>query len=377
MALPPELAALLREIKGVRSPVRRMKLLSRAWRHLRALTPLERRQIALQAGLGQFDPILERLGRKEDGIVPDEVTQALEGMDDLDPSKVGQLVRDLRDPRRRKDLARRGLDLLRTHLAKEEAATPGPPEPDEAAEPAPVPEPVAVRIPPPPAPVQPTAVQRPAPPPAPAKPSAVRRPAPPQRGTADPEAGPPVAAPTRPSGARAEQSPLPRPSPDARPAHPVPPPVPVPTPAPVAARRPEPPAPLPSPAPEAEPRTPPRDEAAALAEQVAAAPSLTVRFRLVRRFLAAGGRLEVGSIRNLLASFPEGWPRRRVLIALLERGMPRVIDDALSLIADLDRPADQRWCAAELLASRELSAEQAQRLHERIPLSSPRRRESA
>lgn len=362
MALPPELAAILREIKGVRSPVRRMKLLSRAWRQLRALTPLERRQIALQAGLGQFDPILERLGRKEDGIVPDEVTQALEGMDDLDPSKVGQLVRDLRDPGRRKDLARRGLDLLRTHLAKEEAAPPGPPEPEEAAEPAPVPEPVAVQIPPPLAPVEPSAVQRPAPP---------------QRDAAELEAGPPVAAPTRPSGARAEQSPLPRPSPDARPAHPVPPPAPVPTPVPVAARGPEPPAPRPSPVPREEPPTSTRGEAAALTEQVAATPSLTVRFRLVRRFLAAGGRLEVESIRSLLASFPEGWPRRRVLIALLERGMPRVIDDALSLIADLERPTDQRWCAAELLASRELSAEEAQRLHERIPLRSPRRRESA
>jgi hypothetical protein len=97
----------------------------------------------------------------------------------------------------------------------------------------------------------------------------------------------------------------------------------------------------------------------------------------VRRFLAAGGQLEVGSIRSLIASFPEGWPRRRVLIALIERGMPRGIDDTLSLIADLERPADRRWCAAELLATRELSAEEAQRLHERVALPSPHRRESA
>ncbi len=349
MALPPELAALLREIQGVRSPVRRMKLLSRAWRQLRALTPTERRQIALQAGLGQFDPILERLGRKEDGIVPDEVIQALEGMDDLDPSKVGQLVRDLRDPGKRKDLVRRGLDRLRAHLSREEIPPTGPPGPEEA-EPVPEPEPAAVQDSPPPSPVEPPGVQDQAPS---------------RRGGAEP---------ARPSGARAEPTPLPRPSPDAKPAPPDAPPVPAPMPVPVATREPEPPAPFPPRPPEEEPHTPPRDEAAALAERVAASPSLTARFRLVRRFLGAGGRLEVESIRSLLGSFPEGWPRRRVLNTLIGRGMPRSFDDALSLVADLERPIDRRWCAAGLLASRDLSEEETRRLHERIPLPSLRRR---
>ncbi len=46
-----ELQALLREIKNVRSPIQRMKLISLAWRTVQRLSPVERKELGSKLGV--------------------------------------------------------------------------------------------------------------------------------------------------------------------------------------------------------------------------------------------------------------------------------------------------------------------------------------
>ena len=139
--------------------------------------------------------------------------------------------------------------------------------------------------------------------------------------------------------------------------------VPAPTPALSAAQPP----PVPEPEPEetippprpvaAVPAPQPRVESArdsALAAQLAAAPALTVRFRLLRRHLEETKGMSAAHLGAVLETFPDGWARRRALLELLRAGVPGSLDDAFSLIETLGSDRDRLWCLGTLADSREI-----------------------
>jgi len=315
MAHSRDLQSLLGELKRVSSPIQRMKLIARAWRTVRRLTPSERKEIASNLGAKELEGVLEKLGKKDDGIAPSEVLRVLEnaGDEDLDPPRMRKLIRGLRDPEKRKDLLRRGLDLLQDHLDDEEV----------------IPEKIEAQPPPPPPREEKTEAVAPA----------------------EPEPPAPVEI----------MPPSPVPSPALKPA---------PTPAPAPPAR----APLPEPE---QALAPPRVEASDTdrVDRLRAAPSLMARFRMLRGDLTGGGRPDPSEIRSLLSTFPEGWARRRALASLIREGLPDDVDDAIALIEDLERPADRRWCAAALIHSRDLSDKEMRRLgaRRRRPAGKPGR----
>jgi hypothetical protein len=162
----------------------------------------------------------------------------------------------------------------------------------------------------------------------------------------------------------------PEPEPEPEP-EPPPPPEPAletaPAPEPEAEPEPEPePEPPPEPEPEPEPEPPPEPppepkpevvlepEPVAiqnrLLERVENTDSLTRRFRALREDVDLAHDLSVEQIEGLLASFPSGWARRRVLAALLRAGIPQDRDAAASLVEKLESPISRKWCARILSA---------------------------
>jgi len=111
-----------------------------------------------------------------------------------------------------------------------------------------------------------------------------------------------------------------------------------------------------------------------IAAPVVAATGTIARFRSLRKTLDDTAQLDIEDIRSLLESFPDGWSRRRALVSILRRGDPEDLDDALSLIEDLERPTDRRWCVAALIDTRELSDADADRVLECFPFPSLARR---
>ena len=112
MANPQAVRALLNDLRRVSSPVQRIKLLALAWRTVRELSPEERSEIASELGMKELSGLMERLGRKKDGVAPAEVLQALEQVDELDPKKVSTVLRGLWAPGTRKEAVRDGLEML-------------------------------------------------------------------------------------------------------------------------------------------------------------------------------------------------------------------------------------------------------------------------
>lgn len=243
----PELQALLREIKNVRSPIQRLRLISLAWRTVRRLSSAERTELATHLGVEGFEGILQRLGRKGDGgIAPAEVLRALEEAQNLDPAKLSALLA---------------------------GDAPAPPAIEEVP---------AVTL---------------------------------QPGPETTEAEPP------PAETQVE-----------------------------------------SPAMSASP-----ERTADLVARIGSTSRLVARFRMLRRVLDEEVGLDLDGLRAVMACFPEGWPRRRALIAILRVGRPEKLDDAVSLIDSLERPTDRRWCIAALIASRVLRDDDAKRIRERFP----------
>ena len=78
-----ELQALLREIKKVRSPIQRMKLISQAWRSIQRLSPAELKELGSKLGVRGFDAVLGKLGRGPSGISPAEILRVLSSAEAL------------------------------------------------------------------------------------------------------------------------------------------------------------------------------------------------------------------------------------------------------------------------------------------------------
>jgi hypothetical protein len=316
MATPPNLAAeLLAQLREAKSPLARIRVVTRAWRLLRNLSRQDRLAIAAQIGIDGADDLVEAIATHQGTTPPAELIGALNNLQKVDPATLKSLATKMRDPRQRGQVVAQGLKAV-------ESALIGPPP----SPPKPVPAPITVK-------------------PAASWPLREAAPAP----------APPAPAP----------SPAPTPAPVAvKPAEP-------PKPAPVAAPAPPPPAPAPVPVRPPEPAAPVRS---ALAEGLAAVPALTARFRLLRRRIAEVRRLSPGDLRAVLEAFPDGWARRRALVDLIEAGAPERTADVLSLIDTLQSPGDRSWCLGALADSRALSPDERNALLQAVPTAAGRRR---
>ncbi|HXV75735.1 MAG TPA: hypothetical protein VD788_05395 [Candidatus Polarisedimenticolaceae bacterium] len=114
MAASAELVSLLRELKRAGSPIARVKLLARAWRTVRSLSPAERRDVAARVGVAELDGVLDRLGvGGEDGVTPAELLEALESVDGEDRAKLADALRGLGSAEGRRRLLRRSVEIAR------------------------------------------------------------------------------------------------------------------------------------------------------------------------------------------------------------------------------------------------------------------------
>jgi len=325
MATPPNLAAeLLAQLREAKSPLARIRVVTRAWRLLRNLSRQDRLAIAAQIGIDGADDLVEVIAAHQGTTPPTELIGALNNLQRVDPATLKSLATKMRDPRQRGKVVAQGLKAVESALIGPETKPAAPPPPPAAAQPKAVPPPVTVK----PAASWPLREAAPAPvPPAPA----------------------PV--------------PVPAPAPVAvKPVKPPPTPIAAPAPAPVPVRPPEPPR---------EPATPVR---AAVVEELAAVPALTARFRLLRRRIAEVRHLSSPNLRAVLETFPDGWARRRALVDLIEAGVPERTADVLSLMDALQSPGDRSWCLGTLADARKLSPDERTALLQAAPTAAGRRR---
>lgn len=348
MAQPPQrdlAAELIAQLRGANTPLARVRLVARAWRALRNLSPQQRMHVATQIGLDGADDLVEAIAAHQGTTPPAELMQAVNQVQTIDPATVKRMAARLRDPRQRGQVVGQGLKAL-------ESALIGPEAKPAAAGPAAPPPPVVVK----PAANWPLreASSKPAQPPV--------QPAPP--------APPPVAA--APVAAPAPAPVIPSP-PAPAPVAPTPPVPEVPKPAPAVAQAPPAPAVAVVKAVEA-PREPAPPNRAVLAERLAAVPALTARFRMLRRRMDEIRPLSPPELRVILEVFPDGWARRRALLEMMAAGAPERTADALSLLDSLQSPGDRSWCLGALADTRTLSSEEQTALLQAAPNASGRRR---
>jgi len=289
---PNTLPELVQQLGATFSPFERLKILSRAWAVLRAMTPQERLVVASQLGLDHADEVLDAIAKRSGHEASPTLVAMIERAQMKGTTQLPALIADLRDPRRRSERLSQGA------LAAVEEALAGVPA-------APVPKPApAVLKPAQPAArgavsVAPTAPVAPAPPPVvlevPPEPVPIAPPPP-------PAVAPPVAEPPPP--------PKPPPPPPAR-----------------------------------------RVEDDGLAGKLAEASSLTARFHVLRRHLAAAKGLPADGLRSVAEAFPDGWARRRALVELLRNGAPAALGDALGLLEILGSERDRLWCLGTLAST--------------------------
>jgi len=150
VATSRELEDLISQIRATRSPVKRMRLVARGWSLLRHLSPLDRRRLVAKLGIERFEEVADKLGYGDAAIEPEELDLILDKVGEVEPHKIRDLISNLKDPERRKEMARKGLEAIQKQLRQ-----PQPPPAEGAGKPQPVPAP-------PPAPA-PKAVGAPAP----------------------------------------------------------------------------------------------------------------------------------------------------------------------------------------------------------------------
>jgi hypothetical protein len=361
MANPQAVRALLTDLKRVGSPVQRIKLLALAWRTVRELSPQERNEIASELGMKELSGLMERLGRKKDGVAPAEVLQALEQVDELDPKKVSTVLKGLWTPGTRKEAVRDGLEMLGRIFDE--------PEPEAVAEAEETDSALGVEA------VQGEIEVEPEIDEVAAVATSVAEPI-----VVEPEAEEPEMAVVE--SAAAEPETLAAPTPDEPdeptrvvpeealapevPSGAVPPPPLAPGPPTRVIDQPE---AIFGAAPEREPAVeePEAPRPGSPVARLEAAPSASRRFRIVRELFAGGAGVDDGSLEALVEQFPDGWQRRRVLCLLFRKGLPVSTARALDLIGELERSVDRRWCAATLADTRDLTPAEIDDLLERFP----------
>jgi hypothetical protein len=316
MSTQQKLTALLHELQHARSPLAQAKVLARAWRTVRELSPTDRRLLARHAGFDGAEDILEGLSQRKGGLAPAMLLRVLANARATDGSAVSELLAALRDPQRRDEAIALGADLAGGLLAVPPEEGPSPeigeaigelqaveesiietpeealaalnalepelPDHDREIEPEPEPEEVQDSEP------EPESESEPRPPP------------------------PAVVDWSR----WQEATPSRVPAPDARDAY----------------------------------RRSMSDagsrhfEVQAVMGAMGAEQSVFSQLRVLRRELSAFAGSSVDTLRELIEAFPDGWARRRALSALLETGIPAETKDALELVSCLGRELDRRWC---------------------------------
>jgi hypothetical protein len=358
MKMSDDLMALVFELQRARRPADKARALARAWRTVRRLSPEERRLLAREVGFNGADDLVDGLAGKSGGaFAPAAVLEALGRMRNNEDLSLRGILSDLRDPERRDDLLSRGADLVvdsvsvaDTHGEEPTTWAYGDDE-IEVIEP-----------------------------------------------ESEPETGEPAGGPTLPEADEVEAEMVTELAPP-----PPPPPV-----EPVMELTDE--APIPAEWAEQveetvdEPRAPEEaeelsewdeiwTEPAAVAFESAADTrhgpgpgtilpvvsegrerSLLVRLRELRSEIPDLRPATVGEIRLKLESFPEGWARRRALVALIEGDTPDDAGAVLDLIEELERPMDRRWCLSALARRGDLDGDELERGVELLTSPAARRR---
>lgn len=314
MSQPRHVADLLHQLQGIDSPLKRLKILARAWRSVRALTPAERRGLAEQLQLEGADRLLEQLGLR-DGVAPAVVLEAVHRAEAMDPDRLRELLAGTPEEggpgtflhQVMDRAASRQIDVAQLLApVSEGAASPASSRPEGPDVP-PAAEPV-------------TALELPSGPPP------VEEVLPPGVHSAE-HADASVTPPSPSREAVQERTSLQRFSSD--PAH-------------------------------RHTRSPseldvPEDEG--LPSHHHRKSSLVTRLCHLR--LRARGTALNGAGRQALLEvveqFPPGWARRRAVQALLEAGLPDDLPTALELAAAAGTPAGEIWCLSTLVRSRSLS----------------------
>ena len=334
MSTQQKLTALLHELQHARSPLAQARVLARAWRTVRELSPTDRRLLARHAGFDGAEEILEGLSLRKGGLAPAMLMRVLANARATDGSAVSELLAAFRDPQRREEAVSLGAELASDLLA-EPRAEEAPAEIVEAIEELQAVEESIIET-----PEQALAAL-----------NALDPEQPLDRVDVEPASEP---APEKEQ--TEEHEPPTEPEPEAVP-EPEPKPAP-PTPAvdwsrwqdATESRR-------PAPAPRQEMRPSVsgvgsrRFEARAVMGAMGAEQSVFSQLRVLRRELSGFSGSSIDTLRELIEAFPDGWARRRALCALLEAGVPTEIADALILVGCLDRELDRRWCLG-LLARR-------------------------
>ncbi|HSO22910.1 MAG TPA: hypothetical protein VLT81_08375 [Chondromyces sp.] len=374
MGAQRELNALLFELQAAASPLERAKILARAWRTVRGLNAVDRRLLVRHAGFEGAEQIVEGLVARRGGVAPALLLRTLGNARSSDGAALGELLQSIRDPGRRAGLADQGVrvaeELLREPVpdppretineaeresrdideiaaaAEEEALAAlhaidrsgevdGPRE-GKAAEPPSTDE------------TAPRNIVRPAP-----APGLARGPG---------GAGSP---PRAPEAASIEPGPaLPRHSaaPGWRTLS------------------------EPSASPPASPAEAAAEEgsrltgdaasfdAAKVLSALGADDSVVSRLLVLHRELDAFRGSSTGTLRELLLSFPDGWPRRRALMSLIRGGVIVGPDGAVELAATLEREPDRRWCLGLVAAGTALKGPALQRALELVDSTWAKRR---
>ncbi|MCK5375642.1 MAG: hypothetical protein KAJ97_01080 [Acidobacteria bacterium] len=344
MSTQRKLNALLFELQTARTPLAQAKILARAWRTLRELSPTDRRLLARHVSFDGAEEMLEGLGTRKGGWAPAMLLQILSNARDTEASTVNDLIGALKIPGRRKEALTKSADLAIELLAEpeiEEATEEIAEEPEDSTEP--------------------VLGDEPSPEVALAALHALE-----EEDAAEGEA--PASKEVHASEAGDEEGPEPEPAP------PKPPVVdwsrwdredPVHRPAPSVSEKSR------RPALKARPegRRPDR-LAAALAQD----PTVLSRLRRLRRELPGIVEADPEALRRVIEAFPEGWARRRALAALLEAGIPADPAQAVDLVADLEREFDRRWCLGILARRSVLERETLARALDLLTSPAARRR---
>jgi hypothetical protein len=309
---PTTLPELVHQLGSTYSPFERLKILSRAWGVLRAMSPQERLIVTSQLGLDHADEVVDAVARRSGHETSPALVAMIEKAQMQGTAHLPELIADLRDPHRRTERLKQGAQAVGGALAGEVPV---------ASKPAPVP---AI---PPPVPALPAVTVAPPPPP-PAPVAVTPEPAP----VAPP---PPVVAP----------------------------------PAPIALPVIEPP-----PKPQAPPVPARMAEDDGLAGKLIEAPSLTVRFHILRRHLAEAKGSPADGLRSVVEAFPDGWARRRALVELLRSGSPAALGDALGLVETLGSERDRAWCLGTLAETRAFNLRDREALLAAVASPAARRR---
>ncbi len=331
--IPTSLPELIEQLGRTYSPFERLKIIGRAWGLLRQMTSEERRLVAIQLGLDNADEVVQAIAERSGKQASPALLSMIERAQVKGTAHLPQLLSDLKNPWKRAERLRQGVQAVGQELTEGDTAAPWLP-PAIAAPAAAPPKPAAK--PPAPPPFEAMAAPSPAPVPAPA-------PAPP----------PPVPAAPPPPPVQAAPPPEP-PKPVEAPAPP-----PQPKPAPVAAA--------------AEPRPEPAQHAG-FAVELDAAPSLLARFRVLHEHMAAMKKMPASALRPVLEGFPDGWARRRALGEILRAGAPADLSEALPLLDLLGSQRDRLWCLGALTHQRQILEKDLETLLAGIDSPAARRR---